>query len=64
MSSPSCFVPSTPRFEIFQLKKSKSLEKIELVNVGGTEKLFSSIGESLGKNPTTPLTSINFSEGK
>ena len=50
--------------ETKQLKKTKSLEKIEMVNVGGTEKLFSSIGESLGKNPTTPLISINFSDGR
>jgi len=40
------------------------LEKIEMISFGGAEKFFVSFGESLAKNPTIPLNTINFSDNK
>ena len=40
---------------------SGSLQRVELVNVGATDRLFIAIGEALAANPSMPLAVLDLS---
>ena len=44
-----------------QFRLSTTLQRVELVGIGGTDKLFVSIGAALAENPTMPLTHLDAS---
>jgi len=44
------------------MRINSSIEKLEVSNVGATEKFFLSLGESLSKNANSALAHLNLSD--
>ena len=61
LTSVSSAQPAGPLEGARQFRISAAIQRVELVNIGATDKFFVAIGESLAVNASLPLAVLDFS---